>query len=87
MDQVLGTDAFSRFATTVIETRTFEVIDEYKEDIARNYFYMVAGNQSDMGAWQSNSNADDILDGTTWPSLDEWYIKLLYKWHLQDTVS
>ena len=40
-----------------------------------------------MGNWQSNSNADDILDSTTWPSLDEWYIKLLYKWHLQDPVS
>jgi endonuclease I len=83
----LGTNTFPGFATSGIAARAFEVIDEYKGDIARNYFYMVTRYQDEMSSWQGNSNADDVLDGTTWPSLDEWYIKLLYKWHLQDPVS
>ena len=83
----LGTNIFPGFATSGIEARAFEVIDEFKGDIARNYFYMVTRYQNNMAAWQTNSNADDVLDGTTWPSLDDWYIKLLYKWHLQDPVS
>jgi hypothetical protein len=84
---MLGTNTFPGFATSGIEARAFEVIDEYKGDIARNYFYMVTRYQNDMTLWQANSNADDVLDGKTWPSFDDWYIKLLYRWHLQDTVS
>ncbi len=83
----LGTNTFPGFVTSGIEARTFEVIDEYKGDIARNYFYMVTRYQNSMASWQGNSNANDVLDGTTWPSFDDWYIKLLYKWHLQDPVS
>ena len=83
----LGTNTFPGFAMAGIEARSFEVIDEYKGDIARNYFYIVTRYQNDMSSWQGNSNANDVLDGTTWPSFDDWYIKLLYRWHLQDPVS
>ena len=83
----LGTNTVAGFPTSGIAGRAFEINDNYKGDIARNYFYMVTRYESDMPAWKSNSNADDVLNGTTWPSLDDWYIKLLYKWHLQDPVS
>jgi len=83
----LGTNTFAGFPTAGIAARAFEVRDEYKGDIARNYFYMVTRYESDIAAWQGNSNANDVLNGTSWPSFDDWYIKLLYKWHGQDPVS
>jgi endonuclease I len=83
----LGTNTVAGFPTSGVAGRAFEINDAYKGDIARNYFYMVTRYESDIAAWQNNSNANDVLNGTTWPSLDDWYIKLLYKWHLQDPVS
>lgn len=83
----LGTNTVAGFPTSGVAGRAFEISDAYKGDIARNYFYMVTRYESDMPSWKTNSNADDVLDGTTWPSLDTWYIPLLYKWHLQDPVS
>jgi endonuclease I len=65
----------------------FEVIDAYKGDFARVMFYMVTAYESSMPAWQSLSSADSVLDGTTWPSLDNWAIRQWYKWHVQDPVS
>jgi endonuclease I len=67
--------------------KVFEPIDAYKGDFARAMFYMVTRYETDMVAWQSNSNADAALNGTTWPSLDDWAIKQWYKWHLIDPVS
>ncbi|MBL0357081.1 MAG: endonuclease [Chitinophagaceae bacterium] len=83
----LGTNTVAGFPTSGVAGRAFEVRNEYKGDIARNYFYMVTRYENDMSTWKTNSNADDVLDGTTWPSLDAWYIKLMYKWHLLDPVS
>lgn len=78
----LGSNSFPGFTGTV-----FEPINAYKGDFARATLYMVTRYQSDMVAWKNNSNADDILSGNTYPSLDDWYIKLCYKWHTQDPVS
>lgn len=78
----LGSNSFPGFTGTV-----FEPINEYKGDIARAMFYMVTRYQSNMVAWKNNANADDILSGNTYPSLDNWYIQLLNKWHNQDPVS
>lgn len=78
----LGNNIFPGFTGTV-----FEPINEYKGDFARAMLYMVTRYEDDMIAWQSNGNADDVLSGNTYPSLDNWYIKLCYKWHLQDPVS
>ncbi len=83
----LGTNTFSGFPTSGVAARGFEVIDEYKGDIARNYFYMVTRYESDIAAWQAYANANDVLNGTSWPAFDDWYIQLLYKWHMQDPVS
>ena len=49
--------------------------------------YMVTRYESNMVAWKNNGNADNILSGNTYPSLDNWYIQLLFKWHNQDPVS
>lgn len=67
--------------------QVFEVIDNYKGDFARDFFYMVTVYENFMPSWPANSIADSILDGTTWPSLDAWAIKQLYKWHTLDPVS
>ena len=78
----LGNNIFPGFTGTVFEPR-----NEYKGDFARAMLYMVTRYEDDMVAWKNNGNADDILSGNTYPSLDNWYIKLCYKWHLQDPVS
>jgi endonuclease I len=65
----------------------FEVIDEYKGDFARTMFFMVTAYENLMPAWKNFSNADSVLDGNTWPSLDNWAIQQWYKWHIQDPVS
>lgn len=67
--------------------KVFEPIDEYKGDFARAILYMVTCYETLLPSWQSNSNANDILNGTTWPALDDWAIKQYYKWHIQDPVS
>lgn len=78
----LGNNSFPGFTGVV-----FEPINEYKGDFARATLYMVTRYQDNIAAWKANGNADEILDGTSYPSLDSWYIKLCYKWHLQDPPS
>lgn len=59
----------------------FEPANEYKGDFARTYFYMVTCYQ-DMNwtkTWQ-------VMNGT-YPSLQQWAIDLLLKWHRADPVS
>lgn len=65
----------------------FEPINEYKGDIARGFFYMATRYETDIDNWQVNGNANEVLDGTTFPCYDQWYIDLLVKWHNQDPPS
>jgi endonuclease I len=65
----------------------FEPINEYKGDIARALLYMAVRYESQIAGWRTNSNADNVLNGTSYPAFDDWHIKLLYKWHVQDPVS
>ncbi|MBS1752872.1 MAG: endonuclease [Ferruginibacter sp.] len=65
----------------------FEPIDEYKGDFARSTFYVATAYENEIAGWQSNSNAGSVLNGTSYQCFDNWYLKLLYKWHLQDPVS
>ncbi len=78
----LGNSSFPGYNGTV-----FEVIDEYKGDFARTMFFMVTAYENLIPVWQNLSTADSSLDGTTWPSLDNWAIRQWYKWHVQDPVS
>lgn len=65
----------------------FEPINAYKGDIARAHLYMITRYQDNMVAWENNGLADAVLNGTTYPSLEDWYIQLLIKWHNLDPVS
>ena len=67
--------------------KVFEPIDEYKGDFARAMFFMVTCYENLAAGWQANEAADSVLNGTTWPSLDNWAIKQWYKWHVLDPVS
>ncbi len=67
--------------------KVFEPIDEYKGDFARAMFFMVTCYENLAAGWQGNEAADSVLNGTTWPSLDNWAIRQWYKWHVQDPVS
>ena len=57
----------------------FEPIDEYKGDLARNYFYMMTRYMDISGGWGSPmlSNGDLI----------QWAVNLLVTWHQNDPVS
>ncbi len=59
----------------------FEPANEYKGDFARTYFYMVTcyQNMNWTNTWQ-------VMNGT-YPSLQQWAIDLLLKWHRTDPVS
>jgi endonuclease I len=78
----VGACSFPGFSGTV-----FEPIDAYKGDFARAVLYMVTRYESQVAGWQNNGNANEVLSGNAYPSLDDWHIKLLYKWHIQDPVS
>lgn len=78
----LGPNTFPGFSGVVFEPR-----NEYKGDFARAHLYMATRYQNLVAGWQSNGNANDVLNGTSYPSFDDWDIKLMYKWHTQDPVS
>lgn len=65
----------------------FEPIDMYKGDFARTYFYMATRYENLIASWQSNTGADAVLDGTSFPCYDAWFLQLLGDWHTADPVS
>ena len=40
-----------------------------------------------IGSWVNNGTAGTILDGTSYPVYQSWYLNLMLKWHRQDPVS
>ncbi|HIP32706.1 MAG TPA: T9SS type A sorting domain-containing protein [Crocinitomicaceae bacterium] len=68
--------------------RYFEPLDEFKGDYARTYFYVVTRYQHNMAAWQGlSSQGNCFIDGTTYPSIQNWAMQVLLQWHAQDPVS
>lgn len=68
--------------------QVFEPADEYKGDIARNYFYMATCYQNVIGNWQTiEANGNTVLDGTSDKVFEQWYLDLMYAWHVADPVS
>lgn len=66
----------------------FEPADEYKGDVARNYFYMATCYQNLIGSWKNNdSNGAKVLDGSSDKVYQQWYLDLMYAWHIADPVS
>lgn len=78
----LGSNSYPGFSGV-----TFEPRNEYKGDLARGQLYMVTRYESQVAGWQGNGNANDILNGTAYPALDNWYIQMLFTWHNADPVS
>lgn len=75
-------------ATAGVTGQVFEVIDEYKGDIARIFFYIATRYENDIAAWQTlNPDGDKMLDGSSQRVFEQWALDLLYQWHLQDPVS
>lgn len=65
-----------------------EPADEFKGDIARNYFYMATCYQNLIGSWQNNdADANTILDGSNDNVFEPWFLNMLITWHNQDPVS
>ncbi len=66
----------------------FEPIDAYKGDFARATLYMVTRYQAEQPSWESlQSTGDVVMDGTTWPSIEIDYLRMLIQWHNADPVS
>lgn len=61
--------------------QVFEPDDEYKGDFARTYFYMVTCYQNLH--WRYTY----MVNNNTYPTLNNWSIQLLLKWHRQDKPS
>jgi hypothetical protein len=78
----LGSCATPGFSGTV-----FEPIDAYKGDFARSYMYMVTRYQNLVVGWSSNATVSSILDGTTYPAFESWFITMLGQWSVLDPVS
>ena len=65
----------------------FEPIDEYKGDLARNYFYMATRYENEFDVWGSYNDAKPMLAGNKYPGYKPWAVSMLLKWHRQDPVS
>ncbi len=73
----LGTASFPGISGTV-----FEVIDEYKGDFARSYFYMATRYYNTFNDWDSN-----VIFQKTPPYMTSAFINQYYAWHIADPVS
>ena len=68
--------------------QVFEPADEYKGDIARNYFYIATCYQDLIASWQGNDpNVTTILDGSSDNVFRPWFLNMLLKWNNDDPVS
>lgn len=72
----LGSCTFPGYSGTV-----FEPVDEYKGDLARTYFYMVACYNEKISSWGG------VFGTSPYPGLKDWTLELMLKWHRQDPVS
>lgn len=61
----------------------FEPIDEFKGDIARMIFYFVTRYEKNISSFKKGN----ILNGTTYPSIEKWELDVLLNWNAQDPVS
>lgn len=74
--------------TSGISGNVFEIVDEYKGDIARTIFYMATRYENLIASWESNNaDGDKMLDGSSNRVFEQWALDLLYSWHILDPVS
>ncbi len=70
--------------------KVLEPADEFKGDIARNYFYMATCYENVIGSWQtldSTGSGDTVLDGSNDNVFEPWFLNQLLIWNNQDPVS
>ncbi len=66
----------------------FEPRDEFKGDLARTYFYMATRYESRIASWQNlDPYGDAILNGTSFPCFEPWFLNMLLAWNAADPVS
>ncbi len=66
----------------------FEPIDAYKGDLARGYFYMLTRYENEIAGWENFTvESDAVLDGNSYPGMEQWAIDMLIDWHTNDPVS
>ncbi|QMU66750.1 MAG: T9SS type A sorting domain-containing protein [Flavobacteriaceae bacterium] len=67
----------------------FEPIDEFKGDIARMLLYFATRYEDDVthSSWDTHTTVNNPLNGTNDQIYEDWYIRLLHKWHTEDPVS
>lgn len=79
----VGPNSIAGYSGTI-----FEPADEYKGDFARNYFYMATRYKDIIANWENyNSNGDVVLDGTSFPVYESWFLDMIMTWHSDDPVS
>ena len=75
-------------ATPGYSGTVFEPIDSYKGDFARAYFYMATRYENVIATWPAiDPIGANVLDGTSYPAFQTWYLNLLIQWNTQDPVS
>lgn len=75
-------------STTGYTATVFEPRDEYKGDLARTYFYMATRYESQIASWENmDPYGDVVLDGTSFPCFEPWFLNMLLAWHTADPVS
>ena len=68
--------------------KVFEPADEFKGDVARNYFYMATCYENLIGSWQTlDPSGDTVLDGSNDNVFEAWFLNMLLIWNNQDPVS
>ncbi len=66
----------------------FEPVNEYKGDLARNYFYMATRYENVISGWFAfDENADAVLLDNAFPAFETWFLNMLAAWHTADPVS
>jgi endonuclease I len=72
-------------STSGFSGQVFEPINAYKGDFARAHFYMITAYEDKVAAWQPNKT--EIFNGNSYTAFDDWYLLLMYQWHIADPVS
>lgn len=78
-------NGFSKLGSCTVSGYTgivFEPNDEYKGDLARNYFYMATAYEDKIASWSS-----PVMSGDSYKPFVDWQMKMLMRWSKQDTVS
>ncbi|MBR1547730.1 MAG: endonuclease [Prevotella sp.] len=82
----LGKCTYAGYSGTV-----FEPNDEYKGDFARTYFYMVTCYEEKLPDWYAQYGSKEgvapTIDGSRYPGLADWQLRMLMEWAEKDPVS